>query len=69
MGGTTQRHFDGTNVKFRNLSENAATPTTCSGVRPPRLLGAGVAGDRVDAVLARAQCLKPLESMGRIVRF
>jgi hypothetical protein len=28
VGGTRQRHFDGTNSKPRNLLENAATPTS-----------------------------------------
>ena len=27
VGGTRQRHFDGTNTKPRKLSENAQTPT------------------------------------------
>jgi hypothetical protein len=27
VGGTRQRHFDGTNFKPRNLPENAQTPT------------------------------------------
>jgi len=27
VGGTRQRHFDGTNLKPRNLPENAQTPT------------------------------------------
>jgi len=28
VGGTRQRHFDGTNSKPRKLPENAATPTS-----------------------------------------
>ena len=28
VGGTRQRHFDGTNSKPRNLPENAQTPTS-----------------------------------------
>jgi hypothetical protein len=28
VGGTRQRHFDGTNFKPRKLPENAATPTS-----------------------------------------
>jgi len=43
MGGTRERRFDGTNFKPRNLSENAATPTT--------MAPAHFAGDRVHAVL------------------
>jgi len=27
VGGTRQRHFDGTSFKLRKLPENAATPT------------------------------------------
>ncbi len=28
VGGTRERHFDGTSLKPRNLSENAQTPTS-----------------------------------------
>jgi hypothetical protein len=43
VGGTRQRHFDGTNFKPRKLPENAQTPTT--------MAPAYFAGDRVHAVL------------------
>ena len=44
VGGTRQRHFDGTNFKSRKLLENAQTPTTmapafAAGVRVHALLG------------------------------
>ena len=45
VGGTRQRHFDGTRLKPRKLLENAQTPTT--------LAPAYVAGVRVHAVLGR----------------
>ena len=44
VGGTRQRHFNGTNFKLRKAPENAQTPTT--------MAPAFFAGDRVHAVLA-----------------
>ena len=43
VGGTRERHFDGTNFKPRKLPQNAQTPTT--------MAPAFVAGVRVHAVL------------------
>ena len=42
VGGTKERHFDGTNLKPRKLLENAQTPTTIAPV---------LVGDRVHSVL------------------
>ena len=55
VGGTRQRHFNGTNSKLHKLLENAQTPTT--------MAPAYFAGDRVHAVLgALAECqIRPLE--------
>ena len=47
VGGTRQRHFDGTNFKPHKLPENAQSPTT--------LVPAFFAGDRVHA----ARCVGP----------
>jgi hypothetical protein len=43
VGGTRQRHFNGTNLKLHKLPENTQTPTT--------MAPAFSAGDRVHAVL------------------
>jgi len=43
MGGTRERHFDGTGFKPRKVLENAPTPTT--------MAPAFFAGDRVHTVL------------------
>jgi hypothetical protein len=43
VGGTRQRHFDGTNLKPRKLPENAQTPTS----RVHALLG----GDNVTSFI------------------
>jgi hypothetical protein len=54
VGGTGQRHFDGTNFKPKKLLENAQTPTTMA----PMLVG-----DRVHAARCVGRCVVGVYSL------
>ena len=58
MGGTRERHFDGTHFKPRKLPKNAVTPTTMA----PMLFG-----DRVHTVLGGFSLLCSITEENRAI--
>jgi len=58
VGGTRQRHFDGTNCKPRKLPENAQTPTS----RVHAVLGAVELEDSIATKDATANSMKFLHT-------